>query len=320
MKHQHRTLPTFDHGLGKTSPTYIHDLFVECFTNKKPFGIQHLFRNARALYNTATTWRGYIRILWSLYLKKHSWDFVLPDGLSTIYTRFCTLYNQHHPDKALTHEHYTIPPIVHQIWLGSPFPQKYRAWQQTWQNIPGWEYKLWTEADVPKLNLRNKDLYEKSRNWGERADIIRYEILHRYGGLYVDTDFVCLQPAMFEQFHRQYDFYGSLQPLDIMMFCLANGVIGAAPQHPIIEAAIDHLASTAQNSELPIWARTGPVPFTRVVYHYAAASTHKNIVFPPYYFFPRTLLDEREYQQWPLEAVAVHHWAASWNTIDAKIR
>ena len=29
---------------------------------------------------------------------------------------------------------------------------------------------------------------------GEKSDIFRYEILYRFGGVYVDTDFECIKP------------------------------------------------------------------------------------------------------------------------------
>ena len=45
-----------------------------------------------------------------------------------------------------------------------------------------------------KLPLKNKDLYDKSRNYGFKTDLARYEILNKYGGLYIDTDFECLSP------------------------------------------------------------------------------------------------------------------------------
>ena len=33
-----------------------------------------------------------------------------------------------------------IPKIIHQIWLGSPLPEKYLAWTHTWMGWHGWEY------------------------------------------------------------------------------------------------------------------------------------------------------------------------------------
>lgn len=317
--------PQFDASLGKDSPTYSKELFEECFLSARPLNqyprnIIHALKNTTTLSRMSHSWHGYARILWSLYSKERRWNTALPNTVQHVYELFEELYQHHHPSLTIAEDSYKIPPTIHQIWLGSPFPEQYRAWQQTWQSIPGFEYRLWTDADIAGLKLRNQPLYDSARNWGERADIIRYEILHRYGGLYVDTDFACLRPDLIDQFHRSYDFYGALQPLDIMMVCLANGVIGSAPEHPILEATIQYLATSGQQQDLPVWARTGPVPFTKMVCSHIGTLATKDIVLPPTYFFPRTLLDERVEQTWPQESVAVHHWAASWNLPAANVR
>ena len=51
---------------------------------------------------------------------------------------------------------YKIPRIIHQIWLGSPVPEKYKQWMDIWKNFQGWEYRLWTEKEVATLSLHNK--------------------------------------------------------------------------------------------------------------------------------------------------------------------
>ena len=57
------------------------------------------------------------------------------------------LYNHH---LSLPPTKTRIPKIIHQIWLGGALPQKYYAMQKTWQeHHPDWEYRLWTDADLP---------------------------------------------------------------------------------------------------------------------------------------------------------------------------
>ena len=60
---------------------------------------------------------------------------------------------------------YRIPPIVHQIWLGSQVPEKYYEWMASWMRKIGWEYRLWTDDDVKHLKLYNQDLYDQSTNF-----------------------------------------------------------------------------------------------------------------------------------------------------------
>ena len=92
-----------------------------------------------------------------------------------------------------------IPKIVHQIWLGGPVPEVYQAWMSSWLALNGWEYKLWTDEELKTFHLHNKDLFDMAKNFGEKSDILRLEILFQYGGGYVDTDFECLRPDSFSK-------------------------------------------------------------------------------------------------------------------------
>jgi mannosyltransferase OCH1-like enzyme len=63
-----------------------------------------------------------------------------------------------------------IPRKIHQILLGSPVPERYKKWQKTWMSLhPDWEYKLWTDADIPSFTMQNKDLFfSLTKSWRTR--------------------------------------------------------------------------------------------------------------------------------------------------------
>ncbi len=77
---------------------------------------------------------------------------------------------------------YRVPRLVHQIWLGSPLPERYVQWMQTWMNWRGWEYKLWTDKEVKEICLYNQDLYDSIYQLWRKIDLHRLEILLHYGG------------------------------------------------------------------------------------------------------------------------------------------
>lgn len=70
--------------------------------------------------------------------------------------------------------------------LGEPSPSSPRPILDT-------AYVLWDDEAVAKLALRNVEAYRTACNYGERSDIARYEILWRYGGVYVDADMVSVR-------------------------------------------------------------------------------------------------------------------------------
>jgi len=124
-----------------------------------------------------------------------------------------------------------IPRVFHQIWLGDePFP--YERERETWRrHHPGWEHRLWTEGDVPG-DLQLREAANRLRQPAERADILRLELLHRQGGVYLDADFECLKP---------------IDPLLDGVGCflglldsgrVSNAVIGTEPGHPLLARAM----------------------------------------------------------------------------------
>lgn len=92
--------------------------------------------------------------------------------------------------------------IVHQIWVGPPRPAHLDRMAETWRTQhPDWDYLLWDETAIDALDLDNRGLYDRAEELvpadavGQyRADIARYEILHRYGGVYADLDTTCQKP------------------------------------------------------------------------------------------------------------------------------
>ena len=105
-----------------------------------------------------------------------------------------------------------IPKVIHQIWIGdNPIPSNYKYYLETWRKFhPDWEIKLWTQKEIENENFASKDLFDRSRGLAEQSDIARYEILYRYGGLYIDTDVQCF--ANFDELHHKYDFYINMEP------------------------------------------------------------------------------------------------------------
>ncbi|MBA3954260.1 hypothetical protein H0X48_03000 [Candidatus Dependentiae bacterium] len=214
-----------------------------------------------------------------------------------------------------------IPKIIHQIWLGSPFPEKYRHWQKTWQNMgPEWKYILWTDADIAKLPLKNRALYERSTNFGAKSDIARMEILYTYGGVYVDTDFECLKPQIFGELNHYYDFYTGMHPIDSGIL-LENALIASAPGNPIVKGYIDDLPANFARVH-DVVQQTGPGFFTQVFLKHAPRN-HKHIMlFPPTFLYPLGFsysqshkhLSANQIKQATLkrESLAIHWWEGSW--------
>jgi mannosyltransferase OCH1-like enzyme len=190
-----------------------------------------------------------------------------------------------------------IPRVFHQVWVGpDPLPDAFARYRQTWLDChPDWELRFWTDENLPE-GLRRRESYDRLRSPVERCDILRLELVWRFGGVYIDMDFECLR---------------SIEPLiENVEFFTANigekgrvnhAILGAVPGNPVLERALVEIAPRE-------WygydrESTGPYFFDRLLKKCVDPGV---TVFDKELFYATDLLGAREY------AYALHHDANSW--------
>jgi len=193
-----------------------------------------------------------------------------------------------------------IPRCFHWVWLGEqPLPAQYQDWIDAWGRMhPRWRRRLWTDRNRPML--RNEVSFREATVAAQRADILRYEIVHRFGGVYLDMDMECLKSI--EPLLEGVEAFAAEQEPEE----LANGAFGAGPGQSWLEDVIGQLpASIHQHTTIP--RATGPGHLT------AVTRTHPEVtIFPPDIFYPY-LAHEPSRAGGPFpSAYAVHRWHGSW--------
>ena len=84
-----------------------------------------------------------------------------------------------------------IPRVIHQIWLGPAQAPRYTMETCRLAN-PGWLHVVWTDENLPPMvNRKVFDAFGAA--YHAKADVLRYEVLFRFGGVYVDADQLCLR-------------------------------------------------------------------------------------------------------------------------------
>jgi mannosyltransferase OCH1-like enzyme len=223
----------------------------------------------------------------------------------------------------------SIPKILHQIWLGSPFPNKYKRLTDLWQELhPDWTVIIWDEKKIDEFGLANRWMYDNMRNPSAKSDVVRYEVAYSYGGVYVDTDFLPCQN------------FNKLLSLD--MFCgmvgsydgklvnpeenLAPSIFGCSQGNKLIESLITKIGkeTTVPKSISEIMTITGPVMFSREITH-NIQNHERAVIFPPTYFYPfpgqqRESIRNLSFEDMRMalkaytcpETYAMHLWYCSW--------
>jgi mannosyltransferase OCH1-like enzyme len=192
-----------------------------------------------------------------------------------------------------------IPRVFHRIWLGpDPLPDEYAHYGETWRSHhPDWELRLWTEENLP-LPLRRPEAAERLRVPTERADILRLEVVWRFGGVHVDADFECLRPV--DELLGDASFaIGLAKPERV------NGAFfGAEQGHPVLERLLDEI----RPREFAGYDKgaTGPRFLDRML----LVELRDQVTFlEPALLYPQTEAERAV-------AYAIHHEARTWKTGD----
>jgi mannosyltransferase OCH1-like enzyme len=197
-----------------------------------------------------------------------------------------------------------IPRIFHRIWVGSnPIPDEFAAYGESWESLhPDWEMRQWTEDNLPEL-LRPEGA-DPRRDPTERSDLLRYELVRRFGGVYLDMDFECLKPI--DELVEGVDFFVGYVVSDEFgeeaRRRVGSAIIGAVPGHTILERAIRE-AEPRPDFTYDKDA-TGPLFLERLLQDFPDATR-----FPLEYLYPQTPEHEES-------AYAIHHEARAWLSHD----
>lgn len=160
-----------------------------------------------------------------------------------------------------------IPRIIHRIWFGSLLPHAYVEYGDMWRSLnPDWEVWDWGDDGTLKvLDLPAQDFRDRAKelcpgdHFRFKADILRLELLHEFGGLYVDMDVEPHRPIDDLLKGRQALVARSKNATSTGYHAITNCVMAATPQHPWLNALLDGLDEAVQRYQgKPLAHMIGP--------------------------------------------------------------
>lgn len=180
----------------------------------------------------------------------------------------------------------TIPKIIHQLWIGpKPRPSKF---MDTWrEKHPDYEYIMWNEDEIKKrgLKLECQHRINEIEEINGKADIIRWEILYHYGGLFLDADSICIEPL--NSLIDKGNPFAGYENEEVRKGLVATGTMAFPKHHPLVLMAIQWIkqnpVSRSETNRMA-WQNVGPGLLTGLL----NTGNFKDVeILPSYYFLPR---------------------------------
>jgi len=182
----------------------------------------------------------------------------------------CVTFPESSPVKFLHQADYfnkPVPKILHQIWFGDREGRDRfndlntsQKWIESCEKF-GWKYILWTEKDIdhvaefasPGNICLLKDFLQK-KGYLLASDVMRYELLRHYGGVYMDCDFQ--PPTRNGEYVSLFDLFpsrGSTFMLDHQLWpggnagvSACNGFLFSPKEGPLITELCSQLVRNCQ--------------------------------------------------------------------------
>ncbi|KAL0949438.1 hypothetical protein HGRIS_009496 [Hohenbuehelia grisea] len=206
-----------------------------------------------------------------------------------------------------------IPRILHQTWKTDTLPAKWKDISQACRDMmPDYEYKLWTDENSRRFIqeqypwfLETFDGYPYNI---QRADAIRYFVLHHYGGVYLDLDIGCLRPL--DPLLK----YPVILPKTIPVG-VSNDLMFAEKGHPFLQQTIHNLITFDHSWILnypTVMFSTGPM-FLSIQYGLWSSSQSPGHIR----ILPKSLYGKNAKEGEAPHSFFSHFYGSSWHADDA---
>jgi mannosyltransferase OCH1-like enzyme len=195
-----------------------------------------------------------------------------------------------------------IPRIIHQTFYDRILPERLQANVTQLRELnPDWEYRFYDDADIAAFIQENYppllwDYYQRidQRYGAARADLFRYLLMYKVGGVYLDIKSAATRPLddvirpddrfLLSTWGEEMNGWGhhyALRNLPHGEF--QQWYIACAPGHPFLKEVIDtvlrnidlydpHLHRVGKNGVLSV---TGPIAYTLAVHRVLVNHPHR---------------------------------------------
>ena len=211
-----------------------------------------------------------------------------------------------------------IPKIIHQFWFGLESPNMPEDWSknfEAWSSLhPEWVHILWSREESEEcVKINEPAFYDTYLNYKyniQRIDAVRYCMLKRFGGLYVDLDMEPVKPV--DPFITNCDIY--VVPMCAHRDVYTNALFATTKGAPLMGEMITYMINYTKEwwmfgKFLTVMYTTGPNAFTEIIKNYK-----NNICVLPYNLFNNDYNAKKNE-----DTVVLNSYGCSWHGFDASV-
>jgi mannosyltransferase OCH1-like enzyme len=176
-----------------------------------------------------------------------------------------------------------IPKKLHFIWVGDETKRPQNC-IDTWKKLnPSYEIKIWGNKEQYGRKWINKRHMDEMWNveLNGVADLMRYEILHSEGGLYIDADSYCKRPL--EDWLLEPNEFSCWENEVTRPGLIATTCLGSVPQSPFFAQIIQDISLEKTVIDKRAWLTVGPQRVTDTW----RKTKYPITIYPSHFFIPR---------------------------------
>lgn len=175
-----------------------------------------------------------------------------------------------------------IPKKLHFVWVGDESKRPDKCIDTWREKNPDYEIIIWGNEKLNSygwFNARHiEQMFPKELNGV--ADIMRYEILYREGGIALDADSMCINPL--EDWLLKPDSFSHWEQELLRPGLIGCGAMGAVKNSVFFGECIKQLSAKKTVTDELAWRTVGPLHITQVYIQSGLDFT----VYPSHYFVP----------------------------------
>jgi mannosyltransferase OCH1-like enzyme len=195
---------------------------------------------------------------------------------------------------------FNIPKKLHIIWVGNAHRRPDQCIDSWRTNHTDWQFKLWTCRELAETRWMNDAhirSFVNSKDWCAVADLMRYEILYREGGVYVDADSFSIRPL--DNWLLESEMFACWENTLATgrARLVSNAFLGSTPGNPFLRYLIDTIGkrtemykrwswSRLRHVRMGAWKSVGPYRLTKCIFDYEGKGYQDISILPSHMFCP----------------------------------